>query len=251
MAPEQAEGQRPGPAADVYSRALTLYEGLCGEHPRIGDGPAATARAIDEPVPPLADVRPDLPQPLTDAIDASLDPDPELRPLASELEGVLASHEDELDGTRLPAVLRPSEPDEPRLRRSLPAADRDRADGGKIACLALHGCSWDPVHSAPLWWQPSSPSDAGPLRTRAMTRALWRGGLPGWPPTISGATSCSVPKPRPRGWEQSVTTRFGSSSCLARCWLAPGLGRSRGDAAAAGSRQVPVSTRSALIWGLP
>ena len=114
MAPEQADGQRPGPAADVYSLALTLYEGFCGEHPRIGEGPAATARAIDEPVEPLSGVRPDLPEPLADAIDASLDPDPELRPLASELEGVLASHEGELDGSRLPAVLRPSDPAEPR-----------------------------------------------------------------------------------------------------------------------------------------
>ena len=32
MAPEQADGQRPGPAADVYSLAITLYECFCGEH---------------------------------------------------------------------------------------------------------------------------------------------------------------------------------------------------------------------------
>ena len=50
MAPEQADGLRPGPAADVYSLALTLYELWSGEHPLTGDGPAATARAIGEPI---------------------------------------------------------------------------------------------------------------------------------------------------------------------------------------------------------
>jgi tRNA A-37 threonylcarbamoyl transferase component Bud32 len=104
MAPEQADGLRPGPAADVYSLALTLYECFCGEHPLLREGPAATARAIGEPIPPLSAIRHELPFALTDAIDASLDPDPELRPLASELEAALASHAHELDGDPLPAV---------------------------------------------------------------------------------------------------------------------------------------------------
>ncbi|MBM3667478.1 MAG: serine/threonine protein kinase, partial [Actinobacteria bacterium] len=111
MAPEQAEGQRPGPAADVYSLGLTLYECFSGEHPRVGEGPAATARAISEPVLPLAGIRPDLPEPVTDAIDSALDTDPELRPLASELEGALAATEGEMEGTALPPVLRPSDPE--------------------------------------------------------------------------------------------------------------------------------------------
>src|SRR6266545_6108464 len=79
MAPEQADGLRPGPAADVYSLALTLYECFCGEHPI-----------------PLGDLRPDLPVALTETIDAALDPDPELRPLASELEADLTVHAREL-----------------------------------------------------------------------------------------------------------------------------------------------------------
>ena len=104
MAPEQADGLRPGPAADVYSLALTLYECLCGEHPLLRGGPAATARAIGEPIAPLAEVRPDLPTQLTEAIDAALDPDPELRPLASELEAVITAYAGELGGAPLPAI---------------------------------------------------------------------------------------------------------------------------------------------------
>jgi eukaryotic-like serine/threonine-protein kinase len=104
MAPEQADGLRPGPAADVYSLALTLYECLCGEHPLIREGPAATARAIGEPIAPLAAVRPELPEEMTEAIDAALDPDPEERPLASELGSALAAHITELDGEPLPPI---------------------------------------------------------------------------------------------------------------------------------------------------
>jgi tRNA A-37 threonylcarbamoyl transferase component Bud32 len=104
MAPEQADGLRPGPAADVYSLALTLYEGLCGEHPLLREGPAATARAIGEPIAPLGEVRPELPEELTGAIDAALHPDPEERPLGSELGSALAAHVAELDGSPLPAV---------------------------------------------------------------------------------------------------------------------------------------------------
>jgi tRNA A-37 threonylcarbamoyl transferase component Bud32 len=128
MAPEQADGLRPGPSADVYSLALTLYECLCGEHPFVREGPAATARAIGEPIAPLAAIRPDLPPALAETIDECLDPDPEARPLASELEAVLEAHAPELDGAPLPAttpfegdVTGPAAHARPSLARIAPA----------------------------------------------------------------------------------------------------------------------------------
>jgi tRNA A-37 threonylcarbamoyl transferase component Bud32 len=137
MAPEQADGLRPGPAADVYSLALTLYECFCGEHPLIREGPAATARAIGEPIVPLSAVRPELPEEMTEAIDAALDPDPELRPLASELEAALAAHINELDGDPLPAVegFEGLEEFGPR-RRALPGVARFLPGAG-VAALGL------------------------------------------------------------------------------------------------------------------
>jgi tRNA A-37 threonylcarbamoyl transferase component Bud32 len=137
MAPEQADGLRPGPSADVYSLALTLYECFCGEHPLVRESPAATARAIGEPIAPLSAVRPELPEAMTDAIDAALDPDPELRPLASELEAALAAHVNELDGELLPAVegLDGLE-DAPPIRRSLPGIARFLPGAG-VAALGL------------------------------------------------------------------------------------------------------------------
>jgi eukaryotic-like serine/threonine-protein kinase len=91
MAPEQAAGADVGPAADTYALALTLYEGWAGEHPFARGTPAATARAIGEPVAALAEVRPDLPGDVCVLIDACLVPDPERRPRIDQLgEGLAA-----------------------------------------------------------------------------------------------------------------------------------------------------------------
>lgn len=132
MAPEQADGLRPGPAADVYSLALTLYELWAGEHPLTGDGPAATARAIGEPIPSLGEVRPDLPAELISEIDASLDPDPEERPLVSQLEHTLGDVTSSLSGAPLPA---PAELDGSRPERTVRRFRVDRLGGFNLPLI--------------------------------------------------------------------------------------------------------------------
>ncbi len=99
MPPEQAEGLEVGPAGDVFSLALTLYEALTDENPRRRATPGATARALTEEVPLLADRRPDLPVPLTDVIDACLDADPVLRPGVEDLGTVLEENLEYLDSS--------------------------------------------------------------------------------------------------------------------------------------------------------
>lgn len=93
MAPEQAEGLTVGPPADVYSLALTLYEAWSGSNPRRQSTPSATIRALEQDLPRLADVRPDLPVALTETVDACLDREPRYRPeietLGIELEQAL------------------------------------------------------------------------------------------------------------------------------------------------------------------
>src|SRR5918994_4562271 len=90
MAPEQAEGARVGPPADVYALGLTLYECLSGDNPFSRATPAATARAIGAPVAPLGDSRPELPPDLCALIDACLAPQPAERPSLHELGDGLA-----------------------------------------------------------------------------------------------------------------------------------------------------------------
>jgi hypothetical protein len=109
MAPEQAEGQRPGPASDVYSLALSLYEAWTGTNPIRAGGPAATARRLGTRLPSLAARRRDLPLELCDAIDDALEIDPQRRPLPNELREELARAEKRLDdagGLVEPATLR-------------------------------------------------------------------------------------------------------------------------------------------------
>lgn len=85
MSPEQAAGEQAGPETDVYALALTLYELWVGFNPVLRTTPAATARAIGEPVDPFNEMRPELPVELGDAIDACLDPDPDGRPGLEQL----------------------------------------------------------------------------------------------------------------------------------------------------------------------
>lgn len=100
MAPEQAEGEPATPAVDAYALALTLFECWSGDNPVARATPAATARAIGEPLPSLGEVRPGLPDRLCDAIDACLDPDPEERLGVAELGEEIAAAVPQLDGRR-------------------------------------------------------------------------------------------------------------------------------------------------------
>jgi hypothetical protein len=96
MAPEQAEGLRVTPAADVYALALTLYEAWTGVNPVRGHGPAGTARRLGRRLPSLRAQRRDLPPGLCEAIDACLEPNPLRRPGIAELRSELAHAEPEL-----------------------------------------------------------------------------------------------------------------------------------------------------------
>src|SRR3954451_19354406 len=108
MAPEQAEGERVTFAADVYSLALTLYEGFTGTNPVRGGGPVATARRLGTRIPSLGARRRDLPVGLCQAIDAALDPGPEPRPPLGELRSALdraAGHLSDEGGLVQPGTL--------------------------------------------------------------------------------------------------------------------------------------------------
>ena len=107
MSPEQAEGEVAGPESDIYSLAMTVYECFSGDNPVVATSPAATVRRIGLVVPPLREARPDLPEGLTDTIDACLDPDPSERPDAIELAECLEAELEELE--ELPLGLPPEE----------------------------------------------------------------------------------------------------------------------------------------------
>jgi serine/threonine-protein kinase len=85
ISPERLAGDEASHAADVWAVGVLLWEALVGYHPFWSSSPVETARRIEAGAPPLDTIRPDLPRALLDAIDLSLEVDPERRPLALEL----------------------------------------------------------------------------------------------------------------------------------------------------------------------
>lgn len=114
MAPEQAEGEPAGEPADVYSLTLTLYELWSGTNPVARATPAHTAREIGGILPPLRAYRPDLPESLTSCVDACLHPEPEARPVLTELHHRLEAALPSLDGERPTPAAHVDEPGDPQ-----------------------------------------------------------------------------------------------------------------------------------------
>ncbi len=85
MAPEQAQGRVVDARADLYSLALTIYEGLAGFNPMRGSTPALTAVLQRDPVKPLERTRPDLPRGLCQSLDRALSVDPARRGSLADL----------------------------------------------------------------------------------------------------------------------------------------------------------------------
>jgi hypothetical protein len=108
MAPEQAEGEEVGAAADLYSLGIVVYEALTGVNPVRAGGAAATARRLGEPLPAIRRVRRDLPRELAAAVDRAVRPYPEERGTLPELGAELTAAVHVLGdepGTVAPSVL--------------------------------------------------------------------------------------------------------------------------------------------------
>ncbi len=98
MAPEQARGEPVDQRADLYAAALLAWRLATGRVPfgRHQKDEYELLRAMRNPhIPPLSSLRPDLPEPLLDAVARALEPDRERRTItAAELADVVRAHID-------------------------------------------------------------------------------------------------------------------------------------------------------------
>ena len=80
LAPEQANGERAGPASDLYALAVVAYELLSGRRPFENDSPTAEAVAhVHTPVPSIAALCENLPPELDGVFRRALAKDPAAR----------------------------------------------------------------------------------------------------------------------------------------------------------------------------
>jgi serine/threonine protein kinase len=103
VAPEQAQGDKVGPAADQYSLGCVLFEAVTGRPPYRGASAVAIAtQHVSAPVPDPRAARPDLPAPTADLIRRALAKHPDDRfPSTTAMADALAtlSHAPEREGS--------------------------------------------------------------------------------------------------------------------------------------------------------
>ncbi|MBD0671438.1 serine/threonine-protein kinase [Streptomyces sp. CBMA156] len=86
LAPERAQGERPGPASDLWGLGATLYAAVEGQSPFRRDSPISTlAAVVDEPLPESRRAGP-----LGPVLSALMAKDPAERPTADEASRMLA-----------------------------------------------------------------------------------------------------------------------------------------------------------------
>lgn len=116
MAPEVIRREEPDPRADIFSLGVVCYEVLSGSNPfRRGSSLDTLFAILHEPVPPLHEAHPHIPERLSRLVERMMDPDRACRPAATEVRQIVRYlAPDDADRGRQPIAL-PAESQRPLL----------------------------------------------------------------------------------------------------------------------------------------
>jgi eukaryotic-like serine/threonine-protein kinase len=167
LSPEQARGDEAGPASDTYSLGVCAYQFLTGRLPH--EYASLTELALkqqQDPIVPITEYRPEVPQELDEAVRLSLERDPAAR-YSSALEFGHAIDAG-LHGERTAAT----------ERLALGDTDVTRAMEATSATRAMPRTGYAPRPAEPAQAQTAPPAEAPPRRDdraarRAATRRRW------------------------------------------------------------------------------
>ena len=139
MSPEQAQGQEVGPASDVFSLGIVLYEMLARRHPFHGDSMVETLHRVCFTTPSFEDDLGDLPTEMRELVARCLDKRPEDRPTIAQVLAALRRLETDASVAERPAAPPPFQ--HRRLRWAGLAA-------AAVAVGALVWVLWEGPHAA-------------------------------------------------------------------------------------------------------
>ena len=157
MSPEQAVGEKEVDGrSDIYSLGVVAYQMLTGRVPfAAGNSMALLMKHVSERPQPIADLRPDVPKPLRDAIERALMKAPEDRwPTAASLRDALRSDDSPAAMWRVesrePVRYTSPRPESARRRRGTPAADARQAAPSPAPNRSPSGILLEPEHLVSL-----------------------------------------------------------------------------------------------------
>ncbi len=105
MSPEQAKGQKLDHRSDIYSLGIVLYEALTGQPPFTGGYETVIHQQIFQVPTPPKQLKPEIPQVLSDLVLRMLEKDPAKRPTLDEVIQVLEGPWEEEKGLPHPHYL--------------------------------------------------------------------------------------------------------------------------------------------------